>query len=88
MTARFNLDVFVVLSTDFTKLECGAHFTVQLILFLFRQSTLLLVIKGCTNQSIHENRQKIYRHTYTINIQYKIPTMAKVKFHDVFREFP
>lgn len=31
---RFNLHVLVVLSTDFTQLERGAHLTVQLILFL------------------------------------------------------
>lgn len=31
---RFNLHILVVLSTDFTQLEGGAHLTVQLILFL------------------------------------------------------
>lgn len=31
---RFNLHVLVILSTDFTQLERGAHLTVQLILFL------------------------------------------------------
>lgn len=44
VTAGFNLDVFVVLSADLTKLEGGAHFTVQLILLLLEQRRLLLVI--------------------------------------------
>lgn len=56
VTAGFDLDVFVVLGADLTKLEGGAHFTVQLILLLFRQSKLLLVIKWCMFQAIHENR--------------------------------
>lgn len=51
VTAGFDLDVFVVLSTDLTKLEGGAHFTVQLILLLFGQSKLLLVIKQSTYQA-------------------------------------
>lgn len=34
MTAGFNLDILVVLSTDLTQLESGAHLTVQLILLL------------------------------------------------------
>lgn len=34
VTAGFNLDVFVVLGADFTKLEGGAHFAVQLVLLL------------------------------------------------------
>lgn len=34
MTTGLNLHILVVLSTDLTKLESGAHLTVQLILFL------------------------------------------------------
>lgn len=40
VTTGFNLDVFVVLSTDFAKLEGGAHFTVQLVLLLLSQNAL------------------------------------------------
>lgn len=38
---RFNLHILVVLSTDFTQLEGGAHLTVQLILFLCNFNVVL-----------------------------------------------
>lgn len=37
VTAGFNLNIFVILCTDLTQLEGGAHFTVELILLLFKQ---------------------------------------------------
>lgn len=40
VAARLDLDVFVVLGADFTKLEGGAHFAVQLVLLLLSQNRL------------------------------------------------
>lgn len=37
MPTRFNLHIFVILCTDFTKLKRGTHFTVQFVLFLKKE---------------------------------------------------
>lgn len=72
VTTGFDLHVFVIFSTDLTKLKGGAHFTVQLILLLLRQSKLLLVIERGIYQTKAENKN-----TYTY-----------VKFYVVCKEFP
>jgi len=41
MAARLNADVFVVLGTDLTQLERGAHLTVQLVLLLCHSNVIL-----------------------------------------------
>lgn len=45
MSTRLNLDVFVILCTDLTELESGAHFTIQFILFLeYREKGPMLTV--------------------------------------------
>ena len=56
VTTGFDLHIFVIFSTDLTKLKGGTHFTVQLILLLLRQSKFLLVIKRGIYQTKAENK--------------------------------
>lgn len=49
MTAGLNLHIFVVLSTDLTQLESGAHLTVQLILLLGWETNETTMSSQCLN---------------------------------------
>ena len=80
MTTGFDLHVFVIFSTDLTKLKSGAHFTVQLILLLLRQSKLRLVTERGTYQITPENKNtKILTKTHTYTC---------VRFYDFCKDFP
>lgn len=49
MTAGLNLHILVILSTDLTQLESGAHLTVQLILLLGWEINETTMSSECLN---------------------------------------
>lgn len=57
MAAWFNLHILVIFSTYFTQLKCGAHLTIQFILFLgARQTDMVNAVNPTQEHSAKENR--------------------------------
>lgn len=56
MTAGLNLHILVILSTDLTQLESGAHLTVQLILLLRGGKNETTISFQCLNSEQHHTK--------------------------------
>lgn len=80
VTTGFDLHVFVILGADLAELEGGAHLTVELILLLVTQTTVLSVPAYLIH---HQGTLKLMFSRTVYKIIWKIPHLGKqfLKYH-------
>lgn len=74
MPTRFYLHILVVLSTDFTQLERGAHLAVQLILFLRERQH-----KAQGQQKYAKILPSLYVLDASVKLSFKHPKKSRVQ---------